>query len=1123
MGNYKLNRKLLVWTLVLLTAGAAGVYLLHTLQVNAHAREQYALAEEAEKQGRLDRAATYLSRYLVFAPDDTEVLAKYGALLDRAAPKSPQANRRVMAALEQVVARIPACRDVRRRLAVRALDLGLFARARAHLEILVRSTPGQGDLEELLGQCWEGEGEYARAAQWYEQAVRHRPQQVATYVRLAEVLRGRLEQPRQADQVLERLVRENKNSFHAFLARARYQAHYGSATKAAKDLERAAELAPEDAEVLIIRADLARLRGRIEEGRRLWQHGLRLFPRDPRMYLGLTRLEWQCRRPREAVACLREGLRTLPDQTDLLHALAEVLIGQGELAEARALMSRLRNKDCVPALLAYLEGCIHIHRKEWLKAVRQLDEVSRSPGIAAELASRACEHLGLCFEQLGDADRRLTAFERAAVLAPASVSAHLGYGTALLALGRSSAAAEQLEHLAKLPDPPPEVWLLLGRALLHRNLGLSPQQRDWRPVDQALNRAEQYLDQAVRAAILRAEVLLARNQPEEARALLEKTRTSHPRRAAVHEALVDLAAREGQVVRIKEIWQEAYRQIGDGVEWRRTRLRFLARHGGREAAAEVGKLAKDLEKFSPEDQDALRWHLAEAYLRTGKPDEAARFCRQLAGRRPADLRCRLLLLDAVLQTGNVAAVEEVVAEVRRLEGEDGTWWRYGEAARISLTAAKGDSRRFERARQLLAEAGRRRPTWSRIPLLQARLDEREGNTSAAVVGYLRAVELGEYPPGLVPHLVGLLTQSHRFLEADQVIRRFEQQQPLDRALARVAVGIALRLKNQGRVLELARRAVDRASTDYRDHLWLGEVLATLSRHAEAEAELREAARLAGRVPDAWVALVAHLARTGKPVQAETVMRQMQAVLPAEQVSLALALCNEALARVDLADRHFQAAVERRPYDFLVLQKAARFYLRTLLPGKAEPLLRALLDPTVFVPDEDLAWARRQMALVLSSRSDSSKVREALALLDKNRTPAGEAAEDQRTRALVLATQPDKRREALQTLERFQAGQLLTAGEQFRLAQVYEAANNWLKARELMLEALAVDGHNPAYLAHFIEALLRRGKKDEARSWVAQLEKLEPQSPRTKAFRAQVGKPAPAKKARKGQAVTTRRP
>jgi Flp pilus assembly protein TadD len=112
----------------------------------------------------------------------------------------------------------------------------------------------------------------------------------------------------------------------------------------------------------------------------------------------------------------------------------------------------------------------------------------------------------------------------------------------------------------------------------------------------------------------------------------------------------------------------------------------------------------------------------------------------------------------------------------------------------------------------------------------------------------------------------------------------------------------------------------------------------------------------------------------------------------------------------------------------------------------------------------------------------------------------------RARLLVRGTRPAERRAALRRLEESAKVQPFAPEELFGLVRLYEAEKDEETARERMLDLLALERNNPEYLAHHIERLLHRGRKEEARPWLAQLRKLEPGSSRVQTFTAGVRRP-----------------
>src|SRR5262249_40570960 len=144
------------------------------------------------------------------------------------------------------------------------------------------------------------------------------------------------------------------------------------------------------------------------------------------------------------------------------------------------------------------------------------------------------------------------------------------------------------------------------------------------------------------------------------------------------------------------------------------------------------------------------------------------------------------------------------------------------------------------------------------------------------------------------------------------------------------------------------------SDDYRDHVWLGQVLWAAAQRADveagrrreaearAEAALRRAVELAPAAADARVALVQYLARTGQTAAAREETDRAAARLPAGQAALALAQCHVAVNQLDRARELFATALKERPDDLAALRAGADFYLRTNDVAEAERCLRKVI-------------------------------------------------------------------------------------------------------------------------------------------------------------------------------------
>jgi predicted Zn-dependent protease len=390
-----------------------------------------------------------------------------------------------------------------------------------------------------------------------------------------------------------------------------------------------------------------------------------------------------------------------------------------------------------------------------------------------------------------------------------------------------------------------------------------------------------------------------------------------------------------------------------------------------------------------------------------------------------------------------------------------------------------------------------------VPLREAEIDEQQHDQARAIDHYLRALELGERRTRTVQRLVQLLVDRRRFREADRILRKLEEHSPLPAELTRLASEIAVHTQNHERAVHLARQAVPAETRDFRNQLWLARILQTCGRDAEAEGILRRAVQQDPTIPDPWLALIQHLKSKGALAEAETAIKELREKLPCERLRPTLARCYEALGNIDEAEDHFLAALTSKPNDFMLLVALASFYLHYDQTQKAERHLRRLIDTKDQIPEETVAWARRQLALVVAAGGKPGSTEQALALIERNRASTGWNVADQRAKATVWAARPEHRQDAIRLFEESVRQQALRSDEQFRLAQLYEAEGDLSRAREQLLDLISTERANPGYLAYYTRFLLRQGEVHEAKLWLGRLEKLQPDAQRTLEMQVQL--------------------
>ena len=1088
--------------MVLGSCAALGVFihLVHGFQVKRNARALLEQATVAEQEGRPEQAAEHLALYLGMAPHDTEALARYALLLHRLA-REPKARLKAFFTLERALRQLPRA-DLRRQAATAALDLGRFSDARAHLELLLKDSPADAELLRLQGRCEAGTHAFNKAAATFARALVLAPADSDLAIEYADLLRDSLRRPEAADAVLEKMVRANPRAPQTRLAAARSWYRAGAPDRAGEHVRFALdELSCRDADLLLLAADVALARGKPDEARTHLRDGRKRYPHDPRMIQGLARLALHGGQQREALDHLKPLIKELPHRPEELWDLANMLIDAGEPDEARRVMQHLNGRSTDPAI-ACLQARLAMQRRAYGAALTLLEKVRPAARKAPEMDRHLNCLLAECHERLGNPDQQLAACRRALESDASCLPARRGAAAALLALGKLDQAIEEIRRLAVRA---PEMRVELARLLLARNLRLPAGERDWDAVEEVLKTQPPALAPPFTAGaadaveLLRAEILTARGQLAAARKVAERVRDRDPKKPAPWLLLLALAERsqtefgneEATAEGILNLLNEAERKTGRRVEWPLTRLRHAVRAARPDSIKTVVKVEESLRDFPAADADRLLRSLAEAALALGDRARAERLWRQLAERRPEDLPVRFRLFESALQAGKEEEARRILDEVRNLEGDNGPLAAFGEAACLALRARRGDRAAVTEARLRLAAAAALRPSWSRVPLLEADLYEREGNKTKALERYQAALDRGESRPVVLRRVLELLHAQGHYAEASALVRRLPEQALASPALGRLAVEAELIAPTspganpvalRRHALERARQAVVKDSADYRDHLWLGQVAATAGEPAEAEKALRKARGLAEDAPDAWAALILFLARTDAP-KAEMELAAARDKLPRDKLPLVLAPACEALGKLEQAEKQFRILADRANAP-TALKNLASFYLRTGQQARAEPILRKVLAPETKATVETVRWGRRALAVALAFRGGYPPFREASTLLDENAKGGVEEVDDRRARALVLATQPSHRREAIRLFESLSSRRGDSRADfQFLLARLYEADGDWRKARGRLLSVLASHDKNPVYLAHYIHALLRHKQGEEAAGWV----------------------------------------
>jgi tetratricopeptide (TPR) repeat protein len=1092
----KLNVRLVLWSLAVLVPIGIVVHLLHVYQLARLAVTLRDRGDQAAVEGKTQQALTDYSRYLGLVPRDREAREKYARLFDRTA--LPLDRLRVVLLLQQLLLDRPDLHDVRHRLVENLIFVGRIGDAIREINALEGRWRDPAELKHLLGWCQEAREQYREAAESFRAALVLDPKRLESADLLAEVLSQRLHDADAARKVLDAMVAANSQAYRAYLIRSRF--HQGRQDSAAvdRDLQSALALAPDEPEVVLAAARRLAEQNQLAQAYAMLSHTALEHPREPALYKAMADLKNRAGERATAILVLTTALEKLPRNVDLLGLHADLLIDQNDLPAAARQVKELRRLAPTSLLADYLQARIAVGKAQWPEATALLTRCRKQLASAPVWAGRVHALLGLCFHQSGDTAQEVAAFRQAVQVEPGWSAARTGLGAALLEQGRVEEAVAELQLARSAADPPPELWAILGRALLYRNQRLPESQRHWTEIESALAKAHAAQPNTPEMVILQADVLTARNDAAAARALLDKARqVKGPAQARLWCAQAELAERHGDRAGADRILDEAEAELGDNIDIRLARCRLWSRRTDVSRQRLAG-LSTGLDHFDGATRRRLQRELAEALTRIGDATHAAALWQQIAAAEPLDVRSRFALVELAVQANQPAAARQRLAELRKVEGSQGTQWRFGTAL-VCVLEGRTDRSRLTEARKLLSELQRQEPDWGRLPLLEARADELEGRFDRATRSYERALERGEVQHGVVLHLVELLFEWQEYLRAEQALGRFLQRGPLTMGLARLGAEVAACNRNASLAQARAAMVAPLPSRDYRDYLFRARIDRAVGDSASAASSLAAAVEIAPHVPDTWIAYVEHLARTEDRAAADAVLADLPQKLPADRRLLTLARCHEALHDLAQAENEYEEALAAAPNDFIVLAYAAEFYGRQDRADRAEPLLRRLISPAVAAPADHAARARRQLAGLLAVRGAADRAT-ALGLVTGD-SVTGDSVADERVRLYIAgqasADRPRVLAEFQQSIERRPA----TPADRLLLAELSMASSKATQARDLLQPLATQPAPQPQHVARYADALIRTGDLDEAGRVIGRLARWEPQAPRTRALQA----------------------
>ncbi len=864
-------------------------------------------------------------------------------------------------------------------------------------------------------------------------------------------------------------------------------------------------------------------------------------------YLG--QCYWQLKSPDQALTAFRRALNENPGHARARLGLTEILLGKQQVGEAMDEFSRaVADGRITPAgVLIGVKRLISRNRqlpedqRDWTSAERLLEQIPEASPEAVEVPILRAQVLA-AQDQMEEAEQILDDARK-------ENPGELRYWLTLSAIQQLQEKWEDAERTlieAELQlGPAIEVTLARIRLLL--------QQEKWDEAERALAEGERKTGRNPNFVLLRADYYLGRYGQESAARLMQLAEASDlpddpslsdeertNRKSLRVQILLELS-RKAQRANVwgpaDDLMKQAAAVSGETLLWRLTRADYLLRrlqHEMVKRQAEVAgdttlsdedrqaemlehrdslfelvnkhmkELAENTTELSADDQVRLWRGLAVAAERIGDRDQFMTLSQRIAKAKPNDLDIRRQLIEKALAANDASQIQQWLDEIKKVEGE-GALWLYGKAVQQEIKAKDGQDPLLDKALADLAKARAMRPSWSQLPLLAARIHEKQGDQPNTLKEYRKAVELGSTNTLAVLYAAQALISQRSYAEADTMLQKVRGRRTIHAAkIQAMERTIARNLGQIDKELELLQ-GIAKTSKMATDHIRLANILLQImgksgddtltpeqleedrQRRQDATVALKRAVELAANETEsaqAWGSLVRLHYRAGQPLEAQKAFAEAERTV-SDPIALAKMLA--VMGKLGEAQAKFEAAAKAKPDDPRTIREIATFFLQARKIPLAEPYLKRIAQGEVKAKQEDVHWARRQLARIQMSQGGRREKQAALNLIEMNLADDPRSAIDLRLKASLLPTY--RRREAIQTLQRLVEQGGASPNDQLALAKHHLIIGDWPAARLLLQNLIIVHRNHPPYMTTYINALLSNNELSTAERVLNSLDRL----------------------------------
>jgi tetratricopeptide (TPR) repeat protein len=968
--NWKLA---IVLVIVIGVIGVTAVGLRRWHRANS-AEQGLILGNKAYEEQNWQEAAKQLGRYVAVKQDDVTALVKYAEAQMNIRPRKRNNVQLAIAAYRTALRADDTHSDAALKLTEIYITMGMPGEAELIAKRQLEKSQDP-NLHRMLAIALAQQRKFSEAADELKSICKKHPEHILAYESLGQIIERHPDEfSEQAADWYDQAVEKNPSSALAYVVRAGYYIRNNDRQKALTDIKKAERQDISDASVrLRLVRELINL-NLLDNAEQHLEAVYKSTPNDQSLWQFWAHLALQSQSKEKMLDIAERGLKELSSQPwDFMPTAAELFIRSGNRERAADCILKLRQKDMPSAIIANLEALMAADEGNFFEAIRYWKQAveagNKSTQIRLALAS--------ALTQIGDRQSALQQLYALIAEQPDSFEGHLVLARML---AQNSDWTEVQEHAIKAMElvptnPEPAILYLRARIETAGDNPSNDNTRIMQEIEKRLSELKQSLPGNMELNSLQLQLLMKQGNFTDAQELINRMKqedSSENVSIALAEAEV-LAAQNKTAQAIVKL-EETIGKFPDALG----PVRYLAILLYREdKKAECEKVIKDAMARieQPAIQRELGLILTQFYFRWNQTDTAYTHLVNLSEKLPNDIpiKRQLLLCEQVIN--NPEKVQQLINQIKSLEGDDGWQWRYEQAK--ALFRDDNFNTNYPRIISLLQENLLANPNDQPSRLLLANTYDKAGELQLAISTYRDALNRSPDDLRIITPTIAALYKAKEYEQAEQLLNRTSQAKLQNAQLQKIQLQNFLRLGNLDSASGILEGLLDRDPNNQSANLSLALLRIQQNRYEEAEKLLMQ---LKTQDPESMVIIATQIQlclRQDEPEKALEICRDMTANLNNASAYILSARTYATLGKYDKAAQDLGKAISLEP-DNVEVWVARSDFNRTI--GQTYKAAEDIEHAISMEPD-NIQIQKRAISLLLTS-NQPDMIREGNAYLEK---------------------------------------------------------------------------------------------------------------------------------------------